>query len=160
MGDGAVVVAERAGSSKHLVAFYSGPQPIDVELLRERMGASLPAYMVPTGFHWHASLPLTANSKIDTKALTALAASLGAVEDGPEPPATATEHRLAAAWASALDIPADQVGRRDHFFDRGGTSLLAVKVTIALQRQVSLKDITRHPVLADLAAVIDGSTRL
>ena len=50
----------------------------------------------------------------------------------------------------------EQVGRRDHFFDTGGTSLTAVKVVIALKREVSLKDITRLPVLADLAALIDG----
>ena len=157
--DGAVVVAERAGHSKHLVAFYSGPQPIELALLRQRMGASLPAYMVPTAFHWQPSLPLTANSKIDKKALVALAASLDAVEDGHEPPATPAERRLAAAWASALDLPADQIGRHDHFFDRGGTSLLAVKVSIALAREVSLRDITCHPVLADLAAVLDAPPR-
>ena len=50
-----------------------------------------------------------------------------------------------------LGIPQDQIGRRDHFFDRGGTSLSAVKLAIALDRAVSLKDVTRHPVLADLA---------
>ena len=55
-----------------------------------------------------------------------------------------------------LGEPVEQVGRRDHFFDRGGTSLSAVKLAIALDRAVSLKDITRHPVLADLAALIDG----
>ncbi len=55
-----------------------------------------------------------------------------------------------------LGVPADRIGRRDHFFDRGGTSLSAVKLAIALDRAVSLKDLTRHPVLADLAEVIDG----
>ncbi len=55
-----------------------------------------------------------------------------------------------------LGVPADRIGRRDHFFDRGGTSLSAVKLAIALRRAVSLKDVTRHPVLADLADVVDG----
>ena len=113
--------------------------------------------MVPSAFHWRESLPLTANGKIDTKALTALAAELDAVdEDGYDAPSTPTEQRLAAAWATVLGIPRDQIGRHDHFFDRGGTSLSAVKLAIALDRAVSLKDITRHPVLADLAALIDG----
>jgi len=57
-----------------------------------------------------------------------------------------------------LGIPADQIGRRDHFFDRGGSSLSAVKLAIALKREVSLKDITRHPVLADLAGLLDGKS--
>src|SRR6185437_1846939 len=73
-----------------------------------------------------------------------------------EPPATPTEQRLAAAWATVLGEPVEQIGRRDHFFDKGGTSLTAVKVVIALKREVSLKDITRQPVLADLAELIDG----
>ncbi len=134
------------------MAFYSGPQPLEAELLRERLAASLPEYMVPAAFHWRESLPLTANSKIDTKALTALAGELGAGRGAATgPPTTPTEQRLAAAWAKVLGIPRDQIGRQDHFFDRGGTSLSAVKLAIALDRAVSLKDITRHPVLADLA---------
>ena len=102
------------------------------------------------------SLPLTANSKIDKKTLTALAGELNVVEDDYDAPATPTEQRLAAAWAKVLGIPQDQIGRRDHFFDRGGTSLSAVKLAITLDRAVSLKDLTRHPVLADLAALVDG----
>ena len=47
------------------------------------------------------------------------------------------------------------LGPDDNFFDCGGTSLTAVKLAIATGRVVSLKDITRQPVLADLAAQID-----
>src|SRR5438445_686600 len=67
-----------------------------------------------------------------------------------------TEHRLAAAWAEVLGIPKDQIGRRDHFFDLGGTSLSVLKLAITLDRAVSLKDLTGHPILADLATLIDG----
>jgi surfactin synthase thioesterase subunit len=154
--DGAVVVAERSDRSTHLVAFYCGPRPLPVSLLRRRLGESLPEYMVPAAFHWRPRLPLTANSKIDRKALTALAAQLAVAEPETPAPVTPTEHRLAAAWAAVLGIPQEQIGRSDHFFDRGGTSLSAVKLAIALQRAVSLTDITRHPVLADLAGVVDG----
>jgi hypothetical protein len=55
-----------------------------------------------------------------------------------------------------LSIPQQQIGRRDHFFDRGGTSLSAVKLAVNLDRVFSLKDLTGHPVLADLAALVDG----
>ncbi|MER5177304.1 amino acid adenylation domain-containing protein [Streptomyces sp. NPDC002896] len=157
--DGAVVVAERADQSKHLVAFYSGPQALPVDVLRDRLGESLPAYMVPSAFHWRESLPLTANGKIDKRALASLAGELDVVEEYEEDdhaPSTPTEQRLAAAWAEVLGMPQTQIGRRDHFFDRGGTSLSAVKLAITLDRAVSLKDVTRHPVLADLAALVDG----
>jgi surfactin synthase thioesterase subunit len=157
--DGAVVVTERPDQSKHLVAFYSGPGALPVEDLRDWLGESLPEYMVPSAFHWRESLPLTANGKTDKRALAALAEELDVVEDYPEghhPPSTPTEQRLAAAWAEVLGIPQDRIDRRDHFFDRGGTSLSAVKLVIALDRTVSLKDVTRHPVLADLGALVDG----
>ncbi|MFF7882941.1 amino acid adenylation domain-containing protein [Streptomyces sp. NPDC020794] len=154
--DGAVVVAERADQSKHLVAFYSGPRALDGDVLPARLGESLPEYMVPSAFHWRESLPLTANSKIDRKTLQTLAGELGVVQDDYHAPNTPTEHRLAAAWAKVLGIPQHQIGRRDHFFDRGGTSLSAVKLAITLDRAVSLKDVTRHPVLADLAGLVDG----
>ena len=154
--DGAVVVADGPGGNKHLVAFYAAERPLPLDLLRDRLGGSLPGYMVPTAFHRRDALPLTANSKIDKKALTALAAELDVVDEDVEAPTTPTEQRLAAAWATVLGVPVEQVGRRDHFFDKGGTSLSAVKVAIALKREVSLKEITRQPVLADLAALVDG----
>ncbi|MCX5092871.1 amino acid adenylation domain-containing protein [Streptomyces sp. NBC_00365] len=156
--DGAVVVAERTDQSKHLVAFYSGPQALDGDVLPARLGESLPEYMVPSAFHWRESLPLTANSKIDRKMLQTLAGELGVVQDDYQAPNTPTEHRLAAAWSKVLGIPQDQIGRLDHFFDRGGTSLSAVKLAITLDRAVSLKDVTRHPVLADLAGLVDGGS--
>ncbi|MGW1103822.1 non-ribosomal peptide synthetase [Streptomyces sp. NPDC002540] len=154
--DGAVVVTERADRSKHLVAFYSGRRPLDADVLPDRLGESLPAYMVPSAFHWREALPLTANSKIDRRTLQALAGELDVVRDDYRAPDTPTEQQLAAAWAKVLGIPQDQVGRRDHFFDRGGTSLSAVKLAIVLDRAVSLKDVTGHPILADLAGLIDG----
>jgi amino acid adenylation domain-containing protein len=154
--DGAVVVAERTDQSKHLVAFYAAQQPLPVDILRDRLRSSLPEYMVPAAFQWRDSLPLTANSKIDRKTLTALAGELSAVASDYDAPGTPTEHRLAAAWATVLGTPEEQIGRRDHFFDRGGTSLSAVKLAITVDREVSLTEITRHPVLADLAALVDG----
>jgi amino acid adenylation domain-containing protein len=154
--DGAVVVTERADQSKHLVAFYSSQRPLDIEVLRDRLAESLPEYMVPSAFYWRERLPLTANSKIDKKTLTVLAGQLSAVEDSYDAPNTPTEQRLAAAWAKVLGIPPGQIGRRDHFFDRGGTSLSAVKLAITLDRAVSLKEVTAHPVLADLAGIVDG----
>jgi amino acid adenylation domain-containing protein len=154
--DGAVVVAEGADRTKRLVAFPSGPRPLKVDILRERLGESLPEYMVPSAFHWRETLPLTGNGKIDRTSLTRLAGELDVVGEDYDAPHTPTEKRLAAAWATVLGIPQEQIGLRDHFFDRGGTSLSAVKLAITLDRAVSLKEVTRHPILADLAAIMDG----
>lgn len=164
--DGAVVVDAPAGRSARLVAFYSGDRPLEATTLRDRLSRSLPEYMVPSAFQWQERLPLTGNGKIDRKTLTARAADLdgtgrdnagrdNADHDAAEP-GTATERRLVAAWATVLGVPGDRITRHDHFFERGGTSLTAVRLAIALDRTVSLADITRHPVLADLARLVDG----
>ena len=145
--DGAVVV-----SNKQLIAFYSGAEPLDANALRKRLGEKLPAYMVPAAFHWRDTLPLTDNGKTDRKAL---AAALEGAEHNGESPNTATEGRLAAAWSDVLGIARDQIGRRDNFFGLGGTSLSALKLVIALDRAVTFKDVTEHPSLADLAALLD-----
>jgi hypothetical protein len=159
--DGAVVVSERPDHSKRLVAFYCGPRPLEVNVLRDQLGESLPSYMIPSAFHWRERLPLTANSKIDRKQLTMFARELDAVEedDDHDAPRTPTEQRLVAAWAQVLGVPLESIGRQDDFFNRGGTSLSAVRLAIILNRAVSLKDITHYPILADLAALLDARAR-
>ncbi|WP_405469555.1 non-ribosomal peptide synthetase [Streptomyces canus] len=147
--DGAVVVVR----GTQLAAFCAGPEPVGADAVRERLAASLPDYMVPTVVHWREHLPLTANGKTDRRTLTALAEDLDAAVAGE--PVTAGERRLADAWAEVLGVPADRIGRLDHFFDRGGTSLSAVRLAIALDRAITLKDVVRHPVLADLAGLLD-----
>jgi amino acid adenylation domain-containing protein len=153
--DGAVVVAG-SENAKQLVAFYAADAPIDTDVLTSAVAAKLPEYMVPAAFHHRASMPLTPNGKIDTKALRKLAADLADGGGAPAAPSTPTEEMLAAAFATVLDVPVERIGRLDNFFDRGGSSLMAVKLAIATGRVVSLKDITRTPVLADLAAHIDN----
>ncbi|WP_329597010.1 non-ribosomal peptide synthetase [Streptomyces pseudovenezuelae] len=147
--DGAVVVVR----GTQLAAFCAGPEPVAADTVRARLAVSLPSYMVPAVVHWRQRLPLTANGKTDRRALTALAEDLDAGAAGG--PVTAGERRLADAWAEVLGVPADRIGRLDHFFDRGGSSLSAVRLAIALDRAVTLQDVVRHPVLADLADLLD-----
>lgn len=147
--DGAVVVVR----GTQLAAFCAGPEPVAADTVRERLAASLPSYMVPAVVHWRQGLPLTANGKTDRRTLTALAEDLDTGAAGG--PVTAGERRLADAWAGVLGVPADRIGRLDHFFDRGGSSLSAVRLAIALDRAVTLQDVVRHPVLADLADLLD-----
>jgi len=153
---GAAAVVTGAGAGAKLVAFYTAAQALPADLLRGALAATLPDYMVPAATIWRAALPLTGNGKVDKRALGRLADEGGSAEAGRRPaPRTATERRLAAAWADLLDVPVEQIGRSDHFFDRGGTSLSAVRLAIRLDRAVSLQDLVRHPVLAELATLID-----
>ena len=103
------------------------------------------------------SLPLTANSKIDKKTLTSAGWRAQRCRGQLR---RSTYRRPSSGWRPPLprcsSVPPDQIGRLDHFFDRGGTSLSAVKLAVNLDRVFSLKDLTGHPVLADLAALVDG----
>ena len=152
---GAVVATEGARRGRQLVAFYTGDSPVAAATVRDRLRDILPKYMVPAAFHWTESLPLTGNGKVDRRKLAALAAELDAGAQSHEAPHTATERRLAIVWAGVLGIPAEQIGRRDHFFDLGGTSLSALKLAIALDRAVSFKDLAARATLADQAELID-----
>src|SRR5947208_15562940 len=99
--EAAVVVTEGADQSKHLVAFCSGDHPPKPGVVRDQLAKELPGYMVPSAIHWRKTLPLTENGKLDRKALLALAGELDVAEQRHEEPSTATERRLAAAWAKA-----------------------------------------------------------
>ncbi|MEU4984238.1 non-ribosomal peptide synthetase [Streptomyces sp. NPDC021969] len=156
--DGAVVVTGTEGRDRQLTAFCTGGRDLAAEDVPARLGELLPEYMIPASCHRLDRLPLTANGKTDRNALVALAGTLGAVAEAPSPPRTPTERRLAAAWAAVLGTPAEQIGRGADFFALGGTSLTAVRLAVRLDRAVSPRDLTTHPVLADLARLIDTRT--
>ncbi|MFD3775381.1 amino acid adenylation domain-containing protein [Streptomyces sp. NPDC058612] len=156
VGDAAVVPVRRDSGGPYLAAFYTAPAALASDGLRDLLGGSLPAYMVPSAFHWLERLPVTPNGKTDTKALLTLAARGDAAQDGRGRADTPTELRLAAVWSQVLGIPVDRIGPQDRFFDLGGTSLSALRVVVALDREISFKDLTHHPRLADLARLIAG----
>ncbi|WAP56741.1 non-ribosomal peptide synthetase [Streptomyces sp. S465] len=155
--DAAVVVVETPDAGKHLVGFQAGSAESS-DGLREQLRAVLPAYMVPHRIERLAALPLTGNGKIDKKALRAVAADLDAPAGDAvrEAPRTATERRLARAWAEVLRLPDEEIGRNENFFDRGGTSLSAVRLVVRMERGFTLRDIHQRPVLAELAELIDA----
>jgi amino acid adenylation domain-containing protein len=157
VGEGAVV-GESAGQSKFLVAFYSGNRPLEVDEIRSGMAARVPGYMVPSAYRWQESLPLTGNGKIDRKALTRMAREVVPEAGTATEALSATEQRLAEAWATVLGLPVGRIGGQDSFFALGGTSLSAVKLAVLLKRAVSIKDIMQTPILADLAALLEASS--
>jgi acyl carrier protein len=154
--DAAVVVVDSPDRGRHLVAFQCGSAE-ESDALRDRLREVLPAYMVPSRVERLDALPLTPNGKTDKKILRTVAAEL-AEPDGAgerEEPRTDTERRLAAAWAEVLKVPAERIGRADGFFDLGGTSLSAVRLVVRMERAFTLRDVTRYPTLAALAAFLD-----
>src|SRR6185436_13860063 len=101
------------------------------------------------------ALPLSANGKLDRKALPAPQAGAFAAR-AYEAPQGEVERTLAAIWSELLG--GREVGRYDNFFDLGGHSLLAVQVISRLRQtlgvEVALGELFLHPVLADLAGAL------
>ncbi|WP_044365234.1 non-ribosomal peptide synthetase [Streptomyces natalensis] len=154
--DGAVVTAGSA-ERPYLVGYYTGGADVGPEVVRAALAGVLPGYMVPQHLHRRPELPLTANGKIDKKALVRMAAEAerAAGRDEFQPPATAAERRVAALWAGLLKVPLERIGRGSRFVELGGTSLTAIRLAIALDRAVTVKELTDTPTVADVAALLD-----
>ncbi|EPE2787741.1 amino acid adenylation domain-containing protein [Serratia marcescens] len=126
--------------------------------LRAYLSERLPEYMVPSAYVWLDALPLTANGKLDRRALPEPErAAVGTREYAA--PQGETETTLARVWCELLEI--GQIGRHDNFFELGGHSLLAVRLSSQLRQQgitLPVQAIFNHPILAELAEQIDRRT--
>ncbi|MCF5387498.1 AMP-binding protein, partial [Pseudomonas syringae] len=158
-----VLCRQDVPGDKRLVAYVTAQQAetaLDIEHLRNHLHGLLPDYMVPAAYVQLDSLPLTANGKLDRKALPVPDAQ-SLISRGYEAPQGEVETLLASIWADVLQV--EQVGRHDHFFELGGHSLLAVTL-IERMRQVGLRADVRvlfsQPTLAALAAAVGGGTEV
>ncbi|MFM7171791.1 MAG: non-ribosomal peptide synthetase, partial [Caldilinea sp.] len=144
-----VVVREETPGDRRLVAYWTGPAA--QRELRNRLAASLPAYMVPAAFVPLAALPLTPNGKVDRPGLPAPA--YGDQAASFVAPRTPVEAKLAAIWASVLGV--ERVGVDDDFFALGGHSLLATQIVARLRQafdvELTVKQLFAHPSVAALA---------
>ncbi|HVY36976.1 MAG TPA: amino acid adenylation domain-containing protein [Polyangia bacterium] len=157
VGVGQVVVTARqeGAGDKRLVAYYVGAA--EVESLRAHAQAGLPEYMVPAAYVKLEALPLTANGKVDRRALPAPEA--GAFGSGAyEAPVGPVEETLAEIWGEVLRV--ERVGRQDNFFALGGHSLLAVTVVDRMSRsglRADVRALFSAANLADLAGLVAQS---
>jgi amino acid adenylation domain-containing protein/non-ribosomal peptide synthase protein (TIGR01720 family) len=139
---------------RRLVAYIVAGGPVDDAELRAFVAAALPGPMVPAAFVRLPRLPLTANGKLDRRALPDLpAAGIAAPGDGGGP-RDEREATLAGVWAEVLGR--EHVGVHDNFFELGGDSILSMQV-IAKASQHDLwfspRQLFEHPTVAGLAAV-------
>ncbi|MFJ1647802.1 amino acid adenylation domain-containing protein [Streptomyces sp. NPDC088258] len=154
--DGAVVVAG-SDTEPQLVGYYTGADAPDAGQVARTLARTLPAYMVPPRLYHTPALPLSGNGKIDRISLTELArrrrdttAYAPATEF-----TTETERRIAELWARVLKVPPERIGRDSRFTELGGTSLSAIRLSIALDRRVTVADLWDTPTVADVAALVD-----
>jgi acyl carrier protein len=136
-------------ADKLLVAYVVGT--ITETQLRSTLSTQLPHYMLPSAIVLLDALPLTANGKINRRALPAPQMATTAEFT---PPRDAVEEEVAGLWTAVLHINA--IGRDDNFFQLGGDSLKATRLAAHLSRafrlDVPLRSLFAAPTVAQLAA--------
>ncbi|WP_052825919.1 type I polyketide synthase [Neotamlana nanhaiensis] len=129
----------------------------DTSLLKTQLADILPEYMIPSLFVWVEKFPLTSNGKVDKKNLPSPEYKRQDATLAYEKPRNSIEKEIASIWSDALKI--DKVGINDNFFDMGGTSLLAQKVTASMIKNIddsfSVSKIYTNPTIKQLSETIE-----
>ncbi|MEW6733472.1 MAG: amino acid adenylation domain-containing protein [Acidobacteriota bacterium] len=152
-----VLMREDQPGNKRLIAYLvlKAETLITSAQLREYLKQRMPDYMLPSGYVVLEQLPLTANGKIDRRALPAPeSAEPALLEQIPDSPIAEI---VAAVWAEVLAV--EQVGAEDNFFELGGHSLLATQVTSRLSRifqvEISVRRLFEYSTVNQLAKLIE-----
>jgi amino acid adenylation domain-containing protein len=159
-----VVVHAPEGGQAALCAYVVpvAKDAFDPDRARRLLRAELPEYMVPGSFILLDALPLTANLKVDRKALPipGTAAEADVVQVAEDVVMNETERQIAALWCEVLGLR--RVGLNQSFFDAGGHSMLLVKLHEKLKasfgERIPLIDLFRRTTVASQAEAYDGDT--
>ncbi|WP_329182056.1 amino acid adenylation domain-containing protein (plasmid) [Streptomyces decoyicus] len=150
-----VTVHGDTSGHRHLIAYATADGAVPdtgrlADALRAHARSALPQHMVPSAFVVLGAFPVTAQGKVDRKALPAPDFSHTAGDRAPRTPA---EEILCAVFADVLGLP--EVGVDDDFFTMGGHSLLATKVVAkarsALGVELSIRALFESRTVAGLA---------
>ena len=161
--DAVCMVWEQAPGDKRLIATVAADDNLVTATdLRRLLQQRLPEYMTPSSFIIKPELPVTANGKVDRRALTPPDHSRPNVDSGYVAPNTDTERVITAVWQEVLGL--DKVGVNDNFFDLGGHSLLVVMVhnrlTEMFMRELSIVDLFRYPTVSSLSKLLNPEETL
>ncbi|MFD4672028.1 amino acid adenylation domain-containing protein [Lentzea sp. NPDC058450] len=148
-----VVTAPRTeAGTRQLVAYVVPDTAPDGDTLRRHLAKTLPDYLVPSAFVRLPRLPLTANGKVDRRALPRPSRA-DVITVAYRAPANPTEEALCRVWAEVLGR--DEVGADDDFFALGGDSITSLRLTSRVRRsfgvEVSPRDLFDAPTVAGLA---------
>jgi acyl carrier protein len=136
VSEAVVLASEEESGEKRLVAYVVGASEVEVGELRNYLKERLPQYMVPSGYVRMDEMPLTANGKVDRRALPAYELSRADASAKFVAPRTPIEETLVGIWCKVLST--QQVSVDDNFFDLGGHSLLVTRVLNAVREIYSI----------------------
>jgi len=148
-------MGDKGNEEKHLCAYFVSRETLDRMDLKEFLARVLPGYMIPAFFVQLDKIPVTANGKVDRKALP-LPAPM--VSKAYESPRDEIERKLVGLWSEILGVDHTSIGIADNFFQLGGHSLniavLASRVHQAFQVELPLSEAFKRPTVRTLAEYI------
>lgn len=159
------LVRGKATERQSLVAFVTlkSGAVLSAEELREYVADKLPRHLVPNRVEIIDEIPTLPNGKLDRMSLIHRASEkltrpeVDTTQLSDSQQASDTELKLAEIWATILSM--DYVESGDDFFELGGHSLLATRLVSSINQalgcKLSVADLFDHPVLSDLAKLID-----
>ncbi|WP_270355687.1 non-ribosomal peptide synthetase, partial [Bacillus velezensis] len=151
--DAAVTAVEDKAGNTALCA-YVAPRQDDIEALKAALKDTLPDYMVPAFWVEMDELPVTANGKIDKKALPEPDIEAGSAAY--KAPETEMETLLSDIWEEVLGL--DQIGVSDNFFTLGGDSIKGIQMASRLNQhgyKLEMKDLFQHPTIEELVSYVE-----
>ena len=160
-----VVIASEDRHGDRRIAAYIIPETgktVRASELRQFLAETLPAYMLPSFFVPLSSFPLTANGKLDRKALPPPDRTAETIDGAPVAPRTPTEQAIAEVWREMLDQR--QLSVRSNFFEVGGNSLMAARIIGRINKALAVKlniaQLFLSPTVEALAATIERNRQL
>ncbi|MBI2948517.1 MAG: AMP-binding protein [Verrucomicrobia bacterium] len=153
-----VLAREEIPGDRRLIAYLVARETAPaIRELRTFLLEKLPEYMVPSAFVLLDAFPLTANGKIDRRALAALEVRRCDEEKSFEPPRTELERTIAQIWERVLEVP--KIGLDGNFFELGGNSLLIIqvhdKLRSALTKNFPITKLFQYPTVRVLSRYLN-----
>jgi len=152
--DSVVMVREDVPGDKRLVGYVVADdgEKLNAGNLRHTLKKSLPEYMVPAAIVEIDAVPLTANGKVDRRALPKPELDRDALQAGYVAPQSDDEKRMAAIWQELLGH--EKIGLNDNFFEMGGHSLLATQLMARIRDrfdvELPLQELFEAPTISRL----------
>ena len=154
-----VIPGVEESGEKYLCAYIVTHKTLPVSQLREFLSKELPDYMIPAYFTPLEKIPLTANGKIDRKALPK--PGIAIAEENLEAPENQIQEKLTEIWQQVLGI--EKIGINNNFFEIGGDSIKAIQVSARLQKyglKMEIKDLFLNPTVKQLSQYVKKTDRV
>src|SRR6185369_16288030 len=161
--DAVVAMQAGTGGEKRLVGYVvraEGSETVTMSEWREKLSEQLPEYMIPAVIVELRELPLTANGKVDRRALPEPDGARPELKASYEAPRNEVEAELCRIWEAVLVL--EQVGIHDNFFELGGDSILSIQI-VARANQKGLRlaprQLFEHRTIAALATAVNTTPK-